>query len=259
MACVLLSSSGDRTILDGRIRLAPRLVSAHVDADAGTAGSRTYSPGTPCQIAWYENPRSATRQRGGLGPITPPVLLDATEPTETCNRDRALHRPVPRTPKPGNTTYVACACPRCSCVRSHSLWWAEEEEARAASSSCGAASCWAYAAPPNSVRLTAVTKPTINFFAFIFLLCGPSPSGPSPSVRRPISVRARRAEIPRWLPPSSLLCWRRSRYLGCDCKAAGSNRGQAGIKFRSRSAPLCPLAGSGLVPYGRVACLDQDR
>ena len=25
-----------------------------------------YSPGTPCQGAWYENPRSATRQRGGL-------------------------------------------------------------------------------------------------------------------------------------------------------------------------------------------------
>jgi hypothetical protein len=49
---------------------------------------------------------------------------------------------------------------------------------------CGAASWLAYAAPPNSVRVTAVTKLTINLFAFILLL-----SVPSPLVRRPVSVR----------------------------------------------------------------------
>jgi hypothetical protein len=49
------------------------------------------------------------------------------------------------------------------------------------SSSCGAASCWAYAAPPNSVRVTAVTKLTSNFFAFIILLSMPSHRCEDPS------------------------------------------------------------------------------
>src|SRR5215207_3483824 len=46
----------------------------------------------------------------------------------------------------------------------------------AMSSSCGAASCWAYTAPVNSIRVTAVPNPTINLFAFIILLSVPSPS-----------------------------------------------------------------------------------
>jgi hypothetical protein len=37
-------------------------------------------------------------------------------------------------------------------------------------------------APVNSVRVTAVTEPTINFFAFILLLSAPSPLAKAISV-----------------------------------------------------------------------------